>query len=262
MNPKTVLLRRIMKMTLTIALVICVMLCAAWAQQRETSKLGEAALLSKLKSSDPREIVNAFYQLNSSSAALQSPNVRAALIDLLDREVQGELANRKDGEGESEGDAEFMNDLVHTVGSFGDWSNARQVCLLVARHAVPIDTYAEHARSVVPCLLKRANSSPSWSRGPAVELIVQLLADKKSNLDPNTVETCKQVVRIALHDPADSVRIDVVNELAKDGDPDMIPALEQVSESDPAVDRENRSFWIRVYATKAIEAIQQRAGER
>lgn len=240
-------------------LAVCATITIAWAQQAEAPKLDESALLSKLRSSDPAEVLNAFYQLSSSSAALRSSKVRDGLIDLLDREVQGEVANRKDGEGEGEGDAEFMDDLVHTVGSFADWSNARQACLLVARQAVPIDAYAEHARSVVPCLLKRARSSPNWSRGPAVGLIVELLANKKTDLDPNTVETCKQVVRKALHDPDDSVRIDVVNELARDGDADMIPALEQVSESDPAVDKDSQTFWIREYAAQAINTIQQRA---
>jgi hypothetical protein len=40
----------------------------------------------------------------------------------------------------------------------------------------------------------------------------------------------------------------------------MIPALKQVAEADPAVDRINHNLWIREQAAKTIAAIQKRAG--
>lgn len=243
-------------------LLFCATIAAAARQQGETTKPNESTLLASLQSSDGADRLSAFYQLRSSPSSLRSSRVKAALVDLLDREVQDELTNRKDGEGESEGGDEYMSDLTHTVASFADWSNAHQVCLLVAHGSLSADTYAEHAGMVIPCLLARTRSSLSWNRGPADVLLVEVLANKKTVLDARTIEMCKQIVRTSLHDPVDSVRIDVVHALAGFGGEDMIAALRQVAESDPYVDKDNHSFWIREYATQAIDAIEQRAVKR
>lgn len=251
-----------MRKILTATLAICATFAAARGQQKETPpKPDESALLASLKSSNDGERLSAFYQLRSSPSAVRSPKVRAALIDLLDKEVQEELTNRKEGEGESEGGDEYMGDLTNTVATFADWSNAHQVCLLVAQGSLPTSTYAEHARFAIPCLLTRARSNLSWNRGPAVALLVEVLANKKTAVDASTIDVCKQIVRNGLHDPVDGVRIGVVHALAGFGGEDMISALREVAESDPYVDKDSHSFWIREYATQAIDAIEQRAAK-
>ncbi len=189
--------------------------------------------------------------------------MRAALLDLLDRENQAsDKVNRSGGAGESEGDDEYMGDLVSTVASFADWNDARQACIIAASGALSVDKYAEHAKVAIPCFLKRSKSNFGLERRQAVELLVELLANKKTNLDPSMIEASKHVVQMSLHDPDSGVRIGTVHALAQFGGEDMIPALRQVSESDPYVDKENHSFWIREYATQAVDAIEQRAGKR
>jgi hypothetical protein len=51
-----------------------------------------------------------------------------------------------------------------------------------------------------------------------------------------------------------------VKSLERFGAPDMIPALKQVANSDPA-NGGDHSFWIREYAVRAIAAIQSRTGQ-
>jgi hypothetical protein len=109
-----------MRTVLTATLAICVTIAATRAQETKAPKPNDATLLQGLKSSDGGERLNAFYQLRSSPSTMRSSKVRAALIDLIDREVQDELINRKEGEGESEGGDEYMADLTHTVASFAD----------------------------------------------------------------------------------------------------------------------------------------------
>ena len=188
--------------------------------------------------------------------------MKTALIDLLDRENRAsDQMRRAGGAGESEGDDEYMGDLVSTVASFADWSNPRQACILVISGALPAEKYAEHAKTSIPCLLTRSKSDLGLERRQAVELLVEVLANKKTDLDPTMIETCKQVIKMALRDPDDGVRIGTVHALAEFGGEDMIPALKQVSVSDPYVDKDSDGFWIREYATQAIEAIQQRASQ-
>jgi len=247
-----------MRIILAFTLAVFTAVPSVCGQQIDASQQNESGLLASLKSPDGGERLKAFYQLRSSPSAIRNEKIRAALLDLLDREVQDEVTNRKEGEGESEGGDEYIGDLTNTVASFADWTDAREVCLLVAEGALPTDTYAEHARLAIPCILKRARSSFSWNRGPAVALLVEVLANKKTDAKLSTIETCKQVIRTALRDPVDSVRIDTVHALAVFGGKDMIPALRQVTQSDSYTDKENHSFWIREYANQAIQSIQSR----
>ena len=80
-------------------------------------------------------------------------------------------------------------------------------------------------------------------------------------LDPAIAQGTRQIIVRALHDQDESVRGETIKSLEKFGTVDMIPALKQVAESDPAVDRVDHSRWMREWATKAITAIQARAGQ-
>jgi hypothetical protein len=231
-------------------------------QQAKAPTPSVSELLTKLKSSDGDVRAKAYQQLRSSPAALQSPDVRTAFIDLLDRENRdSELIRRTGGGGENEGDAEYVADLARTVESVANWNDTRQACILVASGALPTDKYAEHAKVAIPCLLSRSKSNFALERRQTAELLLEVLAKKKTNLDPSMIEASKQVVQMALHDPDSGVRIGTVHALAEFGGEDMIPALRQIAESDPYVDTDNHSFWIRDYAHQAIDAIEQRVAK-
>lgn len=250
-----------MRAFFALTLATAVMIPIVQGQQPEAATPNLPILLTKIQSSEGDERAKAYHQLRSSPEALRNPRVRAALIDLLDRENQASDQARRAGGSENEADDEYLSELTGTVESFADWNNPRQACILVARGALPVDKYAEHAKEALPCLLMRSKSGFALGRRQAVELIVEVLWNKKTVLDSSMVETCKRVIESALHDPDAGVRIGTVHSLAEFGGEDMIPALLQVSESDPYVDKTNHNFWIREYASKAIKAIQQRAGQ-
>ena len=70
---------------LHIGALLLISATASWGQQA-TPKPSIEALLAKLHSTEGAERADAFEQLRSDPANLKSPKVRAALLDLLDRE--------------------------------------------------------------------------------------------------------------------------------------------------------------------------------
>ncbi len=102
-------------------------------------------------------------------------------------------------------------------------------------------------------------SDVELTRAEAAPLIVQTLAKTPiDNLDPKTILAAKQFVLKALHDPSEAVRIDTVEALGSFGGEDMIPALKQIVETDPAAPAANGDS-IRKWAGEAIAAIEKRA---
>lgn len=85
---------------------------------------GRAELLIQLRSTDSEVRSGAFDQLRSDPAALRDPNVKAALVSLLDRE------NREPVYGEEEDFADYTSWLSDTVARIVDWNDSRLVSVL------------------------------------------------------------------------------------------------------------------------------------
>jgi HEAT repeats len=239
-----------------------------WRQETASTKPGVAALLAKFHSTTESERTDAFEQLRSNPANLQSPKVRKALLELLEREsheLDSQLLEaQKKGypdEGDNGGFAEYYSDLLGTVDSFADWNDPRQACILVDANPSDDSDFAAkiavHAKVAVPCLLKRSQSAISMNRAVTVPVLVQILGKAKASLDPTTAQAARQIVLRALQDPDEAVRVFTVNALGRYGTEDMIPALRKVAEEDPAPGEEGRS--IRTSAAEAIAAIEKRS---
>jgi hypothetical protein len=240
---------------------------ASWRQQA-TQKQNVAALLETLHSSDGSEREKAFEQLRSDSANLNSPKVRTALLELLDREnheLDSQIREaQKRGypdEGENEGYAEYYSQILDAVDSFANWNDPRQACILVDANSSDESAFSEeiadHARMTVPCLVKRSASVISMNRAVSVPVLVQALAKAKDTLDPRTVQSARRIVLGALQDSDEAVRAFTVNALGRYGRKDMIPALRKVAEADPEPEVDGHS--IRKLAADAIAAIRKRA---
>jgi len=252
---------------LHIGALLLISATASWGQQA-TPKPSIEALLAKLHSTEEAERADAFEQLRSDPANLKSPKVRAALLDLLDREnheLDSQLFEaQKKGypdEGENEEYAEYYSHVLDTVDSFANWNDPRQACLLVDANSSDesafSDEIADHARVTVPCLMKRSGSVISMNRAVSVPVLVQALAKAKDTLDPGTVKSARRIVLGALQDPDEAVRAFTVNALGRHGGEDMIPALRKVAEADPEPEVDGHSM--RRLAADAIAAIQKRA---
>jgi len=240
-----------------------------FAQQAPAPSPATDQLLAQLRSDQWGERARAYELLSADSKNLATPQVRGSLLRLLDRENRViETVNRNPigpsvDEMYGEEYAEYVGNLGETVDSFADWNDPRQVCIFVheaylaqSRFAAKI---ASHAKVAAPCLIQMYRNGGRFSRAQATAVLVQVLAKYPDQLDSATSATIGQVIRDALHDPDEAPRSETVRALGKFGGVDMIPALQQVAETDPAPEVQGRS--IRKAAAAAIAAIQKRAGQ-
>jgi len=256
-----------MRIVLTFTLTVCVAVPLAWGQQADTQKLGLPELLSNLQSKDPTVRSRSYEALRSDADAMRSKEVQSALLDLLDREdreIESTLRASHEREGVGEGYAEYVAELGDTVGSYADWTDTHQVCILV-RQAYEwqtrfAGTVAAHAKVSIPCLIQMYRSDVGLTRAEAAPTLVRALADRRDGLDPYIAQEARRVVLRALQDPSEAVRSKTIKSLERFGTPEMIPSLRDVAKSDPAGDADH-GFWIREYAVHAIAAIQSRAAQ-
>jgi HEAT repeat protein len=253
-----------MRTLFVFALATLMTLTAAWAQQAPAHKLSTTELIAQLRSDDAQVRSGAFESVRTDTVALRDPKVRAALIELLDKENHEATDSVKDqrhtkyiGPGEDEAGSEYIGALADSVAKIVDWSSARQVCIL-ADSVFPPPELAAHAKVAVPCLLHRSNAPPPV-RGYVVALLVQALSKGRGELDAVTIQAVRQIILSALHDPDDVVKIPTVKALGSFGGEDMIPALRNVAETDPDP---SEGYAIRKWAAEAIAAIQKRAGQQ
>lgn len=257
-----------MRIILAFSLAACTAVSVtSWGQQAPSV----AQLLMKLNSANEPVRVKAFGELCSDPANLKKPQVRAALLDLLDREnryldSQLEEAQKRGypDEGDNEAFAEYYSDLLGIVDSFADWNNPRQACILVDAGSSDDSAFAteiaDHANVTIPCLMKRSESAISMNRAVAVPVLVQALRKVQGTLDVGTAQSARQIVVAALHDRDEGVRSFTVHALGKFGGSDMIPALKEVAANDPSPEVQGHS--IRKSAAEAIAEIQNRAGRQ
>jgi HEAT repeat protein len=267
-------MRTLLKTTLLVAISFFPISLCGWGQDKTAHEPSLLALLAKLHSNEQSVRAEAYEQVHSNPAYLQRPEVRTALLDLLDREshqLDSQLLEAQEkgypDEGDNEPFAEYFSDLLGTVDAFADWNDARQACILV--NANPSDEsdftakIADHARVTLRCLMKRCESAIGMNRAVSIPVLVQALAKAKGTLDPATIQAAKRIVSGALQDSDEAVRAFTVHALGRYGAEDMIPALRKVADADPSPEMDGHS--IRKSAAEAIGAIQKRTsrpGER
>lgn len=252
---------------ITVIVVTTVLCCAQQAPQSQ--KVGVEALLDEVRSDDGAKRYEAFNKLSSDPVALRDARVRNALLELLDRENRDFEAKVREirGGGQSAGDddgaPEYMEALVGTVESFADQHDPHQICILVKTGYMPISSSpAENAirvKAAMPCLVRMSENTFMLDRIRAAGILARLSA-LEGILDPPMAQEIQQLVVRALHDPAEAVRSSTVDALGDFGTEDMIPALRQVAESDPALNKTKQTYWIREDAATAITEIRKRTG--
>jgi hypothetical protein len=264
---------------LLFAALICIAITNSWAaRQQPEAKPSLSDLLTKLHSNNWTERSDAVDEIRSDPDALRSQQIRATLIDLLDRENRGtdeflrkaQTINHQDADGGNgredgeEGYGEYCSWLSDTVSSFADWNDPRQVCILV--NAATVDyppspaEAAARARAAMPCILKRSKSEVALDRAVVAPILVEAFQKSQGTLDAQTSQVAKQMILSNLHDPDEGVRVFTVDALGKFGGMEMIPALKQVTTNDPSPEVDGHS--IRKSAAEAIAEIQKREAQR
>jgi hypothetical protein len=247
------------RLALTIlSFVFCA--AASVAQQTPEPRPPVNDLLASLYAAKWSDRAVAYDELRNDPKEIRKPEVKAALLDLLDRENRTDLAQEPEFDSDTnEAYAEYVASLLGTVSSLADWSDPRQLCILA--HA-PYNADSEFAgklatakQAIIPCLIEMSKSASSEDRYKAVPVLVQLLA-KDDKFRPETVQAISQIIVEGLHDHDGIVRLGTIAALRDFGGKDIIPALQEVADNDPEPEVQGDS--IRKYAMKAIAVIQKR----
>ena len=269
-----------------VVLLITLMGAAAlpcWCQA-PSSKPGVSDVLAKLQSKEWTERSSAIEQIYDNPAVLHSAKLRTALMDLLDRENRESYesshkaqttkpsdtnAARAEEGPEGEEFAWYSSSLTDIVGSFANWTDPRQACIMVNAAWVDYRTSASEAasraRAAMPCILKMAEDDQTIYRHIAIPMLVEALARGKDALDSETIRKAKRTILEDLHDSNAGLRSGTVIALGNNGGADVIPALQEIARSDPAFEKTGNGgkwFLIRDEAVKAIAEIQKREAQR
>lgn len=250
------------------ALAVIVFACIAVISYAQPQRVPEvSAVLMPLRAEPWTVRRDAYERLKDDPKALARTDVRKALFELLDRENRisvstlresAELVGVSDKYGEDY--SQYVGELGDTVDSFADWTNPRQVCILVRQPFNPNsafgDEVASHGKVALPCLLDMLRSDLSTLRAKSGPVLVHVLATAR-DLDPKARQTARQMILKTLRDPNQVVRSFVIFALADYGGVDMIPALTHVAETDPVPEVQGHS--VRKQALEAIVSIQRRA---
>jgi hypothetical protein len=239
------------------------------AQQPVNSKAPIPDLVT-LSSDQWMERAKAYEQLRSDSTTLHRREVQAALLNLLDHEnhvVESALRESHEQAGASakygEEYGEYVSELIQSVDSFANWNDPRQVCIFVRAPYDPGSRFAakiaSHAKVSAPCLAQMYSSDLGVLRGNAAAVLVRALANRGKTIDAGTVSNVRQIILGALHDSQEGVRIQTINALGRFGNEDIVPALRQVAEADPAPGLQGHS--VKTQAARAIAAIEKRSAQ-
>jgi hypothetical protein len=120
-------------------------------------------------------------------------------------------------------------------------------------------------KAAMPCIFQQSRSDVNINRATAAQMLVEALAKGKTALNPKIIKHAQQLILSNLRDPDAGVRSFTVGGLYSSGEPDMIPGLALVAQSDPATEtRPDKTQWypIRDFAAKAIAEIEKRAATR
>lgn len=245
--------------------------CAALDAQQADST---AALLASLKSPNPQRRLEAYEKIKADEDALRSPEVKAGLLALLDREnqvIQKTLSESdsqpgvapKHGEEYSE-----YGELQSTVASIADWQDKRQLCILAESAYDPNSPFAARLAlaggvAVVPCLLKMTHGNIS-ERHESFPVLAQIPATTH-NLTSAVRQQIRQAIVAGVQDPTLLVRKAIIEAMGEFGTADMIPILQEVAHSDPSLRRLDNGttfFDVRDAAARAIQSIQRRTNSR
>lgn len=252
--------------------VLLVGLLAQCAIVRGQQAGSTAVLISDLKSANVQRRLNAYENIKADKNAIKRSDVRAALIDLLDRENRTlHRATRARGEGY----AEYIGELVDTVAEITDWHDPQQVCILAESAYNPDSRLADELAvkgglAVAPCLLKIAHGNEYGGqetgdvltsfRQQVIPVMVHLEA-VTTDLPPAVQQQIRQAIISGLRDSAVLVRQPTVQAVGRFGTQDMIPILQDIARSDSQsrpLENGQRRFDVREAATKAIQSIQER----
>jgi hypothetical protein len=249
-----------------IVFALSLLCCCTSALSREAGS--QEFKLSDLKSTDVQKRMTAYDKIKNHPEVLRRPEVKAALIDLLDRENTYHATPPKATGVTSEGDdwegyGDYWMDVAETVGGIADWHDPRQLCILARSPYDPLSNFSQKLAAdggalVAPCLLTLARGNQA-DRYQSLSVLVMVLALNK-DLPPDVRQRINHAILTGLGDRETIVRETTITTIGKFGKSEMIPVLENIARTDPYSHLVNGKpvFDVRDAAVKAIHSIQER----
>jgi hypothetical protein len=238
-------------------LVVILGVCKCASSEPQVSGITDS--LAALRSEDWAQRARAYEKLTTNPGTMRDPAVKAALVDVLDRENHLTPASAPQTDSE-EAYAEYISSLLGTVEAIVDRNDPHQVCILAHASYNDDSPFADRlskmGKPLLPCLMDMVKSNQTGDRIKSAALLVQMRA-KAHNLDLETDQQIRAATIRALHDENEWVRSSAVESLGMFGGEDMIATLKTISDSDPAP--EVRGYSIRKQAKDAIVAIEKRS---
>jgi hypothetical protein len=272
------------KFAFLVAMTWAAVLPFCWCQP-PSSKPAISQILARLQSKEWTERSSGIERIYDQPDVLDSAKLRLVLLNLLDREnlkpdknahdtqmnkTSNTNASRAEEGADEEAFAWYLTAIQSIVGSFVNWTEPRQACIMVNSGWVDYRTSPQEAalraKAAMPCIFKMAEDGRTAYRDVAIPMLVEALAKGNTALDSTTVRKAKHIIMGDLHDSDVGIRIGTIIALGDYGEADVIPALQEIARTDPAFEKtsdagDNR-FLVRDAAVKAITRIQGRAEQR
>jgi HEAT repeat protein len=234
----------------------------------------QPSVLKDLKSPDWAVRAKAVNTVVKTPALLASPEVRAALIGVVELENKiietsfraGHGVSNEFGEGYSE---YYSGPLTDAVVEFAEEGDDR-AAIALARGSYNPDSklaliLASYGEPLVSTMVEVASSDIGPKRWNGVAVLGNMLRLQRSGklrqpLTAVSAEAARRTIqRVALNDPETSARREAVRALGAAGEKESLPVLEAIAATDPDDGRGHKTkidFSVRAEARRAIAAIQ------
>jgi len=184
------------------------------------------SFLRLLRSDNWEQRAEAFNKLNLTNAAIESAEVKSALVDLLEREnllVETTLQESGGQVGVSakygEKYSEYYSHLLGIVESIADQGDTRVLSVLVRSAYSPESPFAlklaRRGEEVIPILIDLSESTVSITRGRAFTMLGQVATRLRSKISGRALTQIRETLARGSSDKDDDARKQAIQALSK-----------------------------------------------
>jgi hypothetical protein len=189
-----------------------------------SSSQDQDSLITQLKSNDWEERSKAFYSIHSIDSSPNVEEIKAALLDLLDRENQLIESTLKESNGEKgvsvkygERYSEYYSDLLRFVEKQSDLSDKRSLSIILHGGYDPESEFAQkllnRGEDIVPILMEMHKSDLFSARYNSVMMLGQLVGKYRGKVSNQTVDQIAKILSASQYDSNPMVRVGATKSL-------------------------------------------------
>jgi hypothetical protein len=193
-----------------------------------SSSQDQSDFITQLKSNNWEDRAKAFYTIHSIDSSPDAKEIKAALLDLLDRENQLIESTLKESNGEKgvsvkygEGYSEYYSDLLRFVEKQSDLSDKRTLSIIVHGGYDPESVFAQklmnRGEEIVPILMEMHKSDLYGARYNSVMMLGQLVGRYRSKVSDQTADQIMQILIASQFDSNPMVKAGAIKSLQRLG---------------------------------------------